>query len=466
MKCLIPFKRLFEPFKVISIIPLFIYTLFLTTNVFGAPLSRSQSSSSPSSYNIVSSNLCDDGVKQYSGYIDINPSNHMFFWFFEARNNPETAPLTLWLTGGPGCSSLNGLFVELGPCKTQNNGTSTVTNVDSWNDVSNIIFLDEPIGVGFSYSDGEYNVTSTEQAAADMYTFLHLFFKKFPQYSNSEFHIFGESYGGRFVISLAKYIIDMNETGKEKINLKSVGIGNAFINSLIQWKSLETFAANNSYVTVNDTIINQMHNAWPTCEQATIKCNQEKVLADCQNAQMVCDGTTTSYAGYFFNAGLNFYDVREPIESMNNVLSPDYVNYLTKPDVLQAIGASDKTKYLLCSEKALMNLAAEEAIDFSSTLEFLLQNGVKTLIYHGDADWICNWKGGLDMALNLDWEYKSEFSSAPMKEWFVDGISAGQIKCANVLTFVTIYKAGHESPSDQPKSALNMFSKWLSNQNL
>ncbi|CAG8556092.1 16504_t:CDS:2 [Dentiscutata erythropus] len=142
MKCFIPLKCFFDP---ISILPLFILTLLLTANVFGVPLSNSKNSSSP--YNIVSSNLCDASVKQYSGYIDINPSSHMFFWFFEARNNPETAPLTLWLTGGPGCSSINGLFVEIGPCKTQNNGTSTVTNSDSWTSESNVIFLDQVLTV-------------------------------------------------------------------------------------------------------------------------------------------------------------------------------------------------------------------------------------------------------------------------------------------------------------------------------
>ncbi|CAG8524058.1 10327_t:CDS:2, partial [Cetraspora pellucida] len=97
MKC-------FISLEVISILPLFIHILFLTANVFGIPSPRRDSSS---------------------------------------RHNPETAPLTLWLTGGPGCSSLNGLFVEIGPCKTQNNGTSTITNPDSWTEVSNVIFLDQ-----------------------------------------------------------------------------------------------------------------------------------------------------------------------------------------------------------------------------------------------------------------------------------------------------------------------------------
>ncbi|CAG8556113.1 16505_t:CDS:2, partial [Dentiscutata erythropus] len=218
---------------------------------------------------------------------------------------------------------------------------------------------------------------------------------------------------------------------------------------LYKRKSLETFAANNSYANVNATITNQMLNAWPACEQAIIKCNKAKTSADCLYAEKVCQETNTSYAAYFLNAGLSVYDVRAPIASVNDILSPDYVNYITKPEVLQAIGASNKIEYLVCSEKVQYNLLAEEPLDFSSKLEFLLQKGVKTLIYHG----------GLEMCLNLNWKHKSKFSSAPMKEWFVDGTSAGQVKCTDILSFVTIYQAGHEAPLYQPKSTLDMFKK-------
>jgi len=99
--------------------------------------------------------LCDESVKSLSGYYKIQGSKkqNYFFWFFEARNSPETAPLTVWLTGGPGCSSQLALFTENGPCSVKEAGNGTVNNPYSWNENSNIMWVDQPTGVGFSYGD-------------------------------------------------------------------------------------------------------------------------------------------------------------------------------------------------------------------------------------------------------------------------------------------------------------------------
>lgn len=94
------------------------------------------------------------GVNSYSGYIDLAPDVHAFFWFFESRNDPANDPLTLWLNGGPGSDSLIGLFQELGPCNVTANLTTQV-NPYSWSNISNLLFLSQPIGVGFSYGEEE-----------------------------------------------------------------------------------------------------------------------------------------------------------------------------------------------------------------------------------------------------------------------------------------------------------------------
>lgn len=83
--------------------------------------------------------------RSYTGYLDVaHGTQHLFFYFFESRHEPQSDPVILWLNGGPGCSSSTGLFMELGPCQVAMDGNSTSFNKHSWNERANIIFLDQP----------------------------------------------------------------------------------------------------------------------------------------------------------------------------------------------------------------------------------------------------------------------------------------------------------------------------------
>jgi len=222
----------------------------------------------PVRYEEVPAGTCelDPNVKSYSGYADVGENQHIFFWFFEARNEkPEEAPLTVWINGGPGASSMIGLFSELGPCKIDKHG-NVVNNPYSWSNASNMLFIDQPVTTGFSYTEpvpaytnpdtrdipnatcsdsdhkcGTYSYSNTSlianttaDAAPNFWKTLQGFMGVFPQYSRHGFHFATESYGGHYgpvfntYIQLKNDLIKAGVVDGHQIKLESLMIGNGW----------------------------------------------------------------------------------------------------------------------------------------------------------------------------------------------------------------------------------------------
>ncbi|KAJ8087081.1 hypothetical protein PM082_005909 [Marasmius tenuissimus] len=140
------------------------------------------------------SRFCDHTVNAYTGCIDIE-ARYLFFYFFESRSEPETDDVIFWINGGPGGSAGFGLFIELGPCRILDSHGPKF-HPESWNSKANIFFVDQPVGVGFSYADYGESVSTTEEAAKDIAAFIAIFFENFNQFKGRPFHMAGESYGG------------------------------------------------------------------------------------------------------------------------------------------------------------------------------------------------------------------------------------------------------------------------------
>ncbi|KAI3755525.1 hypothetical protein L1987_55328 [Smallanthus sonchifolius] len=140
--------------------------------------------------------------------------------------NSSTNPLVLWLNGGPACSSFGkGAMRELGPFRVNADNTTLSQNKYAWNKVANVLFLESPAGVGFSYSNmsSDY-ITSDVQTAKDSYTFLINWLERLPEYKTRDFYIMGESYAGHYVPQLAQLILQNKITNQTVINLKGVAV--------------------------------------------------------------------------------------------------------------------------------------------------------------------------------------------------------------------------------------------------
>ncbi|KAK6143185.1 hypothetical protein DH2020_023533 [Rehmannia glutinosa] len=172
--------------------------------------------------------------KQYGGYVTVNRTagRAFYYYFVEAQaSDHNSLPLLLWLNGGPGCSSIgNGAMEELGPFRVHSDGKTLYKNKYAWNHAANVLFLESPAGVGFSYSNTtEDFVTGGDRTTAiDNYAFLINWLERFPEYKNRDFYISGESYAGHYVPQLAQTILYHNHNAnKTIINLKGIIIGNA-----------------------------------------------------------------------------------------------------------------------------------------------------------------------------------------------------------------------------------------------
>jgi len=160
---------------------------------------------------------------QESGLLDLGDGDDIFYWLFRARSVPDATPLVFWLTGGPGCSSEMAVFYENGPY-TINDDLSLKKNPYSWNNNANLVFIDQPVGTGFSRcTNPTHYARNEEMVAENFYKFLIKFLVKFPEYNQRNIFITGESYAGHYIPAIADFI---NTHPDPSIKFAGLAIGN------------------------------------------------------------------------------------------------------------------------------------------------------------------------------------------------------------------------------------------------
>ena len=402
--------------------------------------------------------LCDSKVVQYSGYFKIgNTKKNYFFWFFESRNKPDSDPLVMWLTGGPGCSSELALFAENGPCTTD--GTNTKTNPYSWNTNANLLYVDQPSGTGFSY--GGENDHNERDVSNNLYVFLTEFLRKYPKYLKLKFFLFGESYAGHYVPATAHriWLGNKREESDIVINLKGVSVGNGMTNPLIQFRYYPEMAFNSKTTPqlVSESTYKQMKLDVPVCTSLIHLC----LIAGgsvCDSALQFCE--TAMLEPVEVN-GWNRYDAR--IKCEKQPLCYDFSavdSYLNRKDIREKLGVPPEfPKWEECSNSVNRRFSRDWMHNFDIKIPDLVNNDIPVLIYAGDADYICNWLGNHAWVMDLKWKGKEGFNLANEVEW---NHGAGKLRKYETLSFLQVYAAGHMVPMDQPKAALDMLNQFTS----
>ncbi|KAI0640108.1 serine carboxypeptidase [Trametes polyzona] len=423
------------------------------------------------SVRIKQSQFCDGTVRSYTGYIDVE-ARHLFFYFFESRRDPDTDDVVFWTNGGPGGSSAFGLFMEHGPCRvTSPNSTERFDY--SWNEHANMFFVDQPVGVGFSYADYGEQVSTTAEAAVDIAAFVAIFFEHFPQFQGRPFHMAGESYGGRYIPVFASTLYDQNtrliDRGLTPVNLSSIMIGNGCTDVLGMTQSYYDVQCEGHgfpFVTSIAECV-RLKQFVPRCARRLQEaCKDSLDHIDCNAAYLFCEET---FAAPLFTR-LNPYDANRPCTGNPAITEcyPEVINvqhYLNNPHVQSILGVDGPAANYSWLSMDLNTRFTERGDHWSFPAEYhieaLLERGVRALIYVGATDWICNWVGNERMTLALEWSGQDAFRNEPLREWRVGNEVVGKVRSGGGLTFATIDGAGHMAPYDQPVRSLEVANRWL-----
>ncbi|KAK1226684.1 hypothetical protein PQX77_010328 [Marasmius sp. AFHP31] len=426
---------------------------------------------------IKKSHFCDHTVNAYTGYIDIE-ARHLFFYFFESRSEPEEDDVIFWINGGPGGSAGFGLFMELGPCRILDDHGPKF-HPESWNSKANIFFVDQPVGVGFSYAEYGESVSTTEEAAQDIAAFIAIFFENFNQFKGRPFHMAGESYGGYYIPHFASAVYDQNaalvKAGLTPVNLNSTMIGKSVVPQS-GYDDDETDILPCGKQATQRLIPTRCSGPTMTlhverCKRWTkAACLDQYDAIGCGAAFGWCEEQIT---GPFLETGLNPYYYSD---QCNGTLEEDlcspaeikHVNtFLSNPKVRKQLGVDSHPA--LPANFSLIGWNVTTA--FSSTQDALhpstpyvaalLERGIRTLIYVGTYDWICNWVGNERWMLDLEWSGAEVFRNDKPREWVVDGKVAGKTRGSGLLTFATVDAAGHMVPYYKPKESLEMVIRWM-----
>lgn len=421
---------------------------------------------------------------QFSGYIDVRAEKaerpaYMHYWFVESERDPKNDPVVLWTNGGPGCSGMLGLFTEQGPFKPDGNGTLQ-PNPYAWNRVANMIFVEQPVGVGFSYAEaGVDYVSGDRQAAKANYRGILAFFERFPHLKANELYLTSESYGGHYLPTLTAEILKQQQNATFKLNFKGFTVGNPYTSWLNNRRATyESFWGHQlvaqptynmyrytcshirdspSYIkactaleaAMNKEIgnLNPYALDYPVC----LTGRRELKAGRAQRAWLMHHLTPKESSGQLGIMDINDY---EPCE--DNYL----VKYLNRDDVKAAIHVKPDLRWTECSAVLRYNRA-----DMLVPMEGLYKrfidggHGLKILVYSGDDDSVCATWGTQEWIWGLGYRV----AGAHWAQWHdQDQQVAGYVtQFEGGLTFVTVHGAGHEVPTYTPGAALELFKAYL-----
>ncbi|KAK9935322.1 hypothetical protein M0R45_022428 [Rubus argutus] len=397
-----------------------------------------------------------------SGYLTVNSTtgSSIFYTFYEAQRltfpDLSQTPLLIWLQGGPGCSSLFGNFMEIGPWHINLNHHHDhqhpfvlEPNPGSWNRIFGLLFLDNPIGSGFSIASSTEEIPRDQfSVAKHLYIAITEFIKLDPtSFSSRPLYIVGESYAGKYVPAIGYYILKKNDKSNHVINLAGVAIGNGLVDPETQVGT----HADNAYF--SGLINEKQRSEMERYQKEAIRLAKLKRWRDATNARYQVVDMLRDMTGL---PTLFDYSKKTPYHKTQWV-----TDFLHDEKVKRILSVDESAVFRNCSHVVSVALYEDNMKSVKYMVELLVKRS-KVLLYQGQFDL---WDGVFSTEAwvkTLEWEEIGKFLAAERRVWRVRGDElAGYVQTWESLSNVVVSRAGHLVPADQPLNSQAMIEGWI-----
>ncbi|GAA6103379.1 retinoid-inducible serine carboxypeptidase [Tachysurus ichikawai] len=405
--------------------------------------------------------------KEAWDYVDVRDGAHMFWWLYYANSSPasfQDVPLVMWLQGGPGGSSCGfGNFGEIGPLDTNLQPRET-----SWVNAANVLFVDNPVGTGYSYTDSYGALTrDVAMVASDMMVLLQHFFSKKTEFQSVPFYIFSESYGGKMAAAISLELTKAIKKGSIKCNFAGVALGDSWISPIDSVMTWGPYLYSTSLL--DDFGLGEVMRAAKEVQKAVEQEQYDKATQLWSVAESVVEQNTN---------GVNFYNILTPNSNLLKCSTENegYLSALKRRHVQPLHGQSldelmngpirkklgiipNNVTWGGQSGDVFSSMSGDFMKPVIDIVDELLAEGVNVTVYNGQLDLIVDTMGQELWVKKLKWDGLKKFNQM---KWTAleDPQSTGQTgafyKTYKNFAFYWILKAGHMIPSDQGSMAMRM----------
>ncbi|KAL1222185.1 Serine carboxypeptidase-like 18 [Cardamine amara subsp. amara] len=396
-----------------------------------------------------------------TGYIGVGEGEkvQLFYYFIKSENNPKKDPLILWLTGGPACTTLSALAFEIGPLtfKTEGyNGSlpSLISTSYSWTKVASIIFLDQPVGTGFSYTTTPLAQKPSDTGEAKQtYEFLQKWLVEYPEFISNPLYVGGDSYAGIVVPPIVQQISIGNDHGyNPQINLKGYVLGNPATDLDSDNNYKIPFA--HGVGLISDELFESLKRS----------CRGNYVKVDSTNTQCLKFVDDYQKCVSRINEGyilIPWCDISFP--------SPDCYMYryllathwANDEDVRKALHVVKGSigEWVRCNWDLPYEKDIKSSLPYHRNIS--IKGNYRSLVYSGDHDLMVPFVGTQAWIKSLNYSIIDDW-----RPWLVNNQVIGYTRTyANYMTFATIKARGHTAEY-KPDESFMMFQRWISGQPL